>query len=150
MCVLHVKVGVANIQPPLVSTICLLTSAWRCHQMETFSASLALCAGNSPVTGEFNSQRSVTWSFDASLICALNKRLSKQSRAWWFHTPSRSCLRHCNGTLFNYVCFVVVIIAFMWYIYWNSTWLPRRQWSCDEGYGHYPCCFRHIYIKKRF
>ena len=36
---------------------------WR-HQMETFSALLALCAGNSPVTGEFPSQRPVTWSFD--------------------------------------------------------------------------------------
>ena len=32
---------------------------WR-HQMETFSALLALCAGNSPVTGEFSSQRPVT------------------------------------------------------------------------------------------
>ena len=38
---------------------------WR-HQMENFSASLALCAGNSPVTGEFPSQRPVTWSFDVS------------------------------------------------------------------------------------
>ena len=37
-------------------------SWWR-HQMETFSALLALCAGNSPVTGEFPSQRPVTWSF---------------------------------------------------------------------------------------
>ena len=41
---------------------------WR-HQTETFSALLALCAGNSPVTGEFPSQRSVTRSFDVSLIC---------------------------------------------------------------------------------
>ena len=32
--------------------------------METFSALLALCAGNSPVTGEFPSQRPVTRSFD--------------------------------------------------------------------------------------
>ena len=29
---------------------------WR-HQMETFSALLAICAGNSPVTGEFPSQK---------------------------------------------------------------------------------------------
>ena len=34
-------------------------SSWWRHQMETFSASLALCAGNSPVTGEFPSQRPV-------------------------------------------------------------------------------------------
>ena len=32
--------------------------------MGTFSALLALCAGNSPVTGEFPSQMSVTRSFD--------------------------------------------------------------------------------------
>ena len=34
--------------------------------METFSALLAICAGNSPVTGEFPAQRPVTRSFDAS------------------------------------------------------------------------------------
>ena len=32
-----------------------------------------------------------------SLICALNKRLSKQSRGWWFETPSCLLWRHCNG-----------------------------------------------------
>ena len=32
--------------------------------METFSSLLAFCAGNSPVTGEFPSQRPVTRSFD--------------------------------------------------------------------------------------
>ena len=31
-----------------------------------------------------------------SLICALNKRLSKQSWGWWFETPSCSIWRHCN------------------------------------------------------
>ena len=33
-----------------------------------------------------------------SLICALNKRLSKQSRGWWFETPSRSLWRRCNAS----------------------------------------------------
>ena len=42
---------------------------WR-HQMETFSALLALCVGNSPVTGEFPAQKPVTRSFDVSLIWA--------------------------------------------------------------------------------
>ena len=32
--------------------------------METFSALLAICAGNSPVPGEFPTQRPVTRSFD--------------------------------------------------------------------------------------
>ena len=49
-------------------------SWWR-HEMETFSALLALCAGNSPVTGEFPSQRPVTRSFNAFFDLCLNKRL---------------------------------------------------------------------------
>ena len=31
-----------------------------------------------------------------SLICALNKRMGKQSWGWWFETPSRSLWRHGN------------------------------------------------------
>ena len=46
--------------------------------METFSALLALCAGNSPVAGEFPGQMSAVRSFDAFLDLRLNKRLSKQ------------------------------------------------------------------------
>ena len=32
-----------------------------------------------------------------SLICALNKPLSKQSWCWWFETTSRSLWRYCNA-----------------------------------------------------
>ena len=39
------------------------SNAWWSNQMETFSALLALCAGNSQVTGEFLSQRPATRSF---------------------------------------------------------------------------------------
>ena len=46
--------------------------------METFSALLAICAGNSPVTGDFPAQKPVTRSFDVFDL-RLNKRLSKQS-----------------------------------------------------------------------
>ena len=42
----------------------LLQLPWSRHQMETFSALLAICAGNSPVSGEFPAQRPVTRSFD--------------------------------------------------------------------------------------
>ena len=70
-------------------------SCWR-HQMETFSALLALCAGNSHVTREFTSQRAVTLSFDVFFDLRLNKRLSKQSRRRWFKTLSSSLWRHCN------------------------------------------------------
>ena len=54
------------------------TRSWWLHQMETFSALLAICAGNSPVTGEFPSQRPVTRSFDVFFDLRLNKPLSKQ------------------------------------------------------------------------
>ena len=71
---------------------------WR-HQMETFSALLAICAGNSPVTGAFPAQRPVTRSFDAFFDLRLNIRLSKQSWGWWFETLSCPLCRHCNETM---------------------------------------------------
>ena len=55
----------------LCSTIMGLSMfIWWRHQMDTFSALLALCAGNSPVTGEFPAQRPVTRDLMFSLICA--------------------------------------------------------------------------------
>ena len=72
-----------------------LVKWWR-HQMETFSALLAFCQGNSPVNDEFPSQRPVTRSFDAFFDLRLNKRLSKQSRRRWLETLSRSLWRRCN------------------------------------------------------
>ena len=51
-------------------------SWWR-QQVETFSALLDLCAGNSPVTGEFPAQKPVTRNFDVFFDLHLNKRLSK-------------------------------------------------------------------------
>ena len=80
---------------------------WR-HQMETFSALLANCAGNSPVTGEFSAQRPVTRSFDVFFdlrLNMLNKRLSKQSWGWWFETLSRSLWRLRNATCMYTVFF---------------------------------------------
>ena len=68
---------------------------WR-HQMKTFCALQALCAGNSPGTGEFPAQRPVTRSFDVFFDLRRNKRLSKQSWGWWFETLSCPLLRHRN------------------------------------------------------
>ena len=61
------------------------------------SVLLALCTGNSPVTGEFPLQRPVTRSFDVFFDLFLNKLLSKPSIRRWFETPSRSLLRYCNA-----------------------------------------------------
>ena len=71
--------------------------------METFSKLLAICAGNSPVPGEFPAQRPVTRSFDVFFDLRLNKRLSKQSWGWWFETPSCPLWRHRNGIRTLYI-----------------------------------------------
>ena len=68
---------------------------WR-RQVEIFSALLAFCAGNSPVPGEFPSQRPVTRSFDIFVHLCLDQHLNKPWRRRWFETPSRSFWRHCN------------------------------------------------------
>ena len=67
-------------------------------KMETFSALLAILAGNSPVTGELPAKANDTerWCF---FYLRLNKRLSKQSRDWWFETPSHPLWRPCNVML---------------------------------------------------
>ena len=82
---------------------------WR-HQMETLFSLLAICAGNSPVTGEFPAHRPVTRSFDLSFDLRLNKRLNKQSWGWWFETPWRSLWRHRNvmakSTAVDIYCFL--------------------------------------------
>ena len=72
--------------------------------METLSALLALCAGNSPVSGELPAQRPVTRSFDVFFDLRLNKRLSKQSWGWWFETLSCPLWRHCNIMTVEYWC----------------------------------------------
>ena len=69
--------------------------------MVTFSALLALCAGNSPVIGEFPAQTPVTRSFDVFFDLCLYKRLRKQSWGWRVGIPSRSLWRNCDG---HYVC----------------------------------------------
>ena len=98
-----------------------LPSWWR-HQMEAFSALLAICAGNSLVPDEFPAQRPVTRSFDGFFDLRLNKRLSKQSWGWWFQTLSRPLWRHCNDgiimwgrqdsakTWSNHSCFQVMLL----------------------------------------
>ena len=74
---------------------CYVNTWWR-HQMETFSALLAICAGNSQVPGEFPTQRPVTRSFDVYFDLRPNKRFSKQSWGWWLETLSCLLWRQSN------------------------------------------------------
>ena len=64
--------------------------------MEAFSALLAFCAGNSPVTGELPTERPVTQCFDVFVDLHLNKRLSYQWRGWLFEMLSHPLWRHRN------------------------------------------------------
>ena len=94
--------------------------------MKTFSAFLALCAGNSSFTGKFPSQRPVARSFDIFFDLRLNKRLSKQSWGWWFETPSHHyaviviphCMQCCfkmnhvmHYRIFRRMCFVAMYFS---------------------------------------
>ena len=72
-------------------------SWWR-HQMKTFSALLAICAGNSPVTGEFPAQRPVTRSFDVFFHLRL-------SNGWVNNRGAGDLRRHCaHYDVTNTVC----------------------------------------------
>ena len=118
---MHIDRFVLKIDPTLYYTgmpFKMSRLPWWRHQMKPFSALLALCAGNSPVTGEFPSRRPVTRSFDVFFDLRLNKRLSKQSWGWWIETPSNSLWRHCNGSKrIEYIPLNMhmVLLCFIWW-----------------------------------
>ena len=113
-----------------------INATWWRHQMETFSALLAICAGNSPVPVEFLAQRPVTRSFDVFFDLRLNKRLSKQSWSWWFETLSCPLWRHRNVNLTIF-------------IQWYTIYL---EWVCTSGpfvfrrHGFHLVLMYHYYI----
>ena len=95
----------------------LLKPWWR-HQMETFSALLALCAGNSPVTGESPHKDQWRGAVMFSLICAwIND--------WVNNREAGDLRRHCA----HYD--VIVMIK-------NMT--KREQCTWFGGFTMYPNC----------
>ena len=107
---------------------------WR-HKMETFSALLASCEGNPPVTGGFPSQGSVTRNFDVLFDLRLHKRFSKQWRPWWFETPSLSLWRRDNAlmSLPSTAENIVFLLISGKYCYFHcscrmSSWLIILRW----------------------
>ena len=104
------------------TSLCQATAnnVWWRHQMETFSALLAICAGNSPVPGEFPAQKPVTRSFDVFFDLRLNKRLSKQSRGCWFETLLRTLWRHWNGYKYYHITHRGLLCSHVSYNYLNS------------------------------
>ena len=51
-----------------------LLFAWWRHKIETFSALLAICAGNSPVPGEFPHKGQVLQSIKLNARCVANPK----------------------------------------------------------------------------
>ena len=91
--------------------------------MDTLSALLAICTGNSPVPGEFPAQRPVTRSFDVFFDRYPNKRLSKQSWGWWFEMPSRSLWRRRNDIEMLRVLEILITSRNTVYPTLSITWL---------------------------
>ena len=85
-------------QPSPKQMLIFQKSWWR-HQMETFSALLAICAGNSPVSGEFPAQRPVTSNVDVFLICARINCWVNNDEGRWFEMPSHPLWHHRNDHL---------------------------------------------------
>ena len=115
-------------------------SSWWRHQMETFSALLAICAGNSPVPGEFSAQRPVTPSFDGFFGQRPNKRLSKKSWGWWFETHSPPLWRHSNVPSSRCAVYLSWMTAYNIVHYrdfiWASWWVHYSFYSavCSDVY----------------
>ena len=85
--------------------------AWWRHKMETFSALLAICAGNSPVPDELPAQGPVTGSFDVFLTNGwVNNREAGDLRRYRAHydvtvlepwKPSQNCMVDMSRTTHN-------------------------------------------------
>ena len=94
--------------------------------METLSLTLALCVGNSPVTGECPSQRSVTRSFDLFFDLRLNNDWVNNHEAgdWKRHRA------HYDVTVMN----------------WGLTWpIWHAESAVNENYVNKLYLF-HLYI----
>ena len=119
--------------------------AWWRHQMETFSALLALYAGISPVTGELPSQSQWRGALMFSFICAWTNGWPKKSRCRLFETPSRPLWRHCNGWCALFWCLMSLLLL-LWCLYrwaFNSFWTTNLTFLKMDRYFQYFC---HVYL----
>ena len=110
---------------------------WR-HQMETFSELLALCTGNSPVTGEFHAQRPVTRSFDVFFDLRLNECWVNHREAGY----SRRRRAHYDATvmisMLSYTTCLNYIKVLGWWLSKLGSW--RIQWTN----GHRSRCWKNM------
>ena len=98
---------------------------WR-HQMETFSALLALCEGNPLATGGFPSERLVTRSFDVFLYVRL-----KPWTNGWANSRDSGDLR-CHGTHYDITV-----------MHWHGRLLVGNMWLLFQNLD---LCNNYVFI----
>ena len=124
---------------------------WR-HQIETFSVLLVLCVGNSPVTGEFPSQRPVTQSVDVFFHLRLNERLRKQSWGLWFETPSCPLWRHNDAIVTRPLSVLGVCISSFFFtrMLCISLFVLQARYKCPiVAFRRYEYRMQWIYLYHR-
>ena len=91
----------------------IMKHTWWRHQMETFSALLALCAGNSPVP--VNSPHKGQWrgALIFSFIYAWINDWVNNRECWWFETAGWSLWRHRNERS-DFTLEICVVISDIW------------------------------------
>ena len=137
-------------------------SWWR-HQMETFSALLAICAGNSTASGDFPTQRPVTRSFDVFFDLHPNKRLSKKPWGWWFETLLCPLWRHRNALIGRQAITLGITLATIWLVFtligvsvirWNGEIMRLVCTAVDtyaKFYGNtYICSWGSTYLLSKW
>ena len=127
-----------------VTQLRLVAFSWWRHQMETFSALLAICVGNSSVPGEFPTQKPVTRSFHVFFHLCLNKPLSKQSWGWWLETLLWC---HCNVLEVHHLhqdirgpSGVTHIVSNNWFLllnFWCYLLLNHIKWEVAKWWYKY-------------
>ena len=126
------------LQSPCVDNWIFVLKSWWRHQMETFSALLAICVGNSLVPGEFPTQRHGALMF--TLICAqingwVNNREAGDLRChrayydvivMWGHSVSDT-LELCNMEPQAMLC---------WHLHGSFIWYFRKPTLlCNTIFG---------------
>ena len=131
---------------------CFTACTWWRHQMEAFSALLAICAGNSPVPGEFPIQRPVTRSFDVFFDLRPNKPLSKQWWGWWFETPScplwhprNESSKQLQKRIYVFACYMIYAHRYVTCCWKSRLHYTRSFISFRHCHCYWRCSKSHIY-----
>ena len=99
-------------------------SWWR-HQMETFSAFLALCERNPWVNGGFPSQKPVTRNFDVCLTCVW-------TNGWANNRDAGDLGRHCTHYYVIVMSTPVKVVTLF-----NDVWVPASYILTEACIIHY-------------